>query len=103
MPQLVIVDPKGAEQQIQIGAGEYIIGRDPGLAVTLPDRKVSRKHARSVARGGEYYVEDLGSANGVMVGGAPITQPYRLVTRAEVQIGGFKLRFTGDNASGAAP
>jgi pSer/pThr/pTyr-binding forkhead associated (FHA) protein len=106
MAQLIIVDPKGGEEPVSIGeGGEYVIGRDPGLAVTLADRKVSRRHARVFAQRGEYYIEDLGSANGVLIGGSPIGKPTRLVTGVEVVISTYKIRFLGDDAAaeGGAP
>ena len=32
-----------------------------------PEAKVSRRHARITRRGGQYYIEDLGSTNGTFV------------------------------------
>jgi len=58
------------------GGGAWLtIGRDPGCDVVLPEHSagVSRRHARMRALGGGVYeIEDLGSANGVLVNGSPV-------------------------------
>jgi DNA-binding NtrC family response regulator len=43
------------------------------LRVSLPDPWMSRAHARITRRGGELAIADLGSSNGTLVDGAPIT------------------------------
>ena len=91
MPQLVIVDPKGAEQRVQLDRQEYFLGRDPTCHLQLPDKKVSRKHARLFLKAGTYWIEDLGSANGVLCGGRPVSGPLRLTPNMLLDIGGFKL------------
>jgi two-component system, NtrC family, response regulator AtoC len=48
--------------------GELTLGRDPACSVPLAHDKISRRHAR-VRGGREVLVEDLGSTNGVVVGG----------------------------------
>jgi hypothetical protein len=40
---------------------------DVDLDTDDPEAKVSRRHARITRRGGQYYIEDLGSTNGTFV------------------------------------
>jgi hypothetical protein len=40
---------------------------DVDLDADDPEAKVSRRHARITRRGGQYYIEDLGSTNGTFV------------------------------------
>ena len=47
------------------------IGRRPDADVFLDDVTVSRDHALLVRRGGDYYLDDLGSLNGTYVNRAP--------------------------------
>ena len=52
--------------------GTDIIGRSPEAHVILPDRLVSRKHARISYYDGKWYIQDLGSRNGTYIGGEDI-------------------------------
>ncbi len=51
----------------------FIIGRDPECGVIIDSGLVSRKHVRIAREGGLWYVQDLGSMNGVLVGGERIS------------------------------
>ena len=44
--------------------GENVIGRDPDASVRIDAPGVSRRHARILAEGGRFTLEDLGSKNG---------------------------------------
>jgi pSer/pThr/pTyr-binding forkhead associated (FHA) protein len=48
---------------------EAVIGRDEGLAVTLPFEEVSRQHARIGWDGKSHWLEDLASTNGTFLNG----------------------------------
>ncbi len=55
--------------------GEVLIGRDPKAQLQLSDPGVSRLHARVAWREeGWFEVVDLGSTNGVEIGGVPVRQ-----------------------------
>ena len=43
------------------------IGRDENNNIVLPDPTISRNHARIIFENGNWAVEDLGSANGIVV------------------------------------
>lgn len=49
-----------------------VIGRDPTCDLWVDDPSVSRRHARFVASGRRYSVEDLGSRNGTLVNGIQV-------------------------------
>lgn len=74
-----------------------VIGREKSCAVAIrDDGAVSRKHAQILRRGVSFVIEDLGSANGVMVNGQRINGPHELQVGERVGIGGqvfvFKRR-----------
>ncbi len=60
------------QTQWELEPGEYIIGRYPTNDIVIPDPYVSRRHARIFYRDGEWYIEDLDSTNGTIVGNEDI-------------------------------
>src|SRR5262249_16683279 len=62
-----------------------ILGRPrPGVHVDIdltPDLRVSRPHAQISRADGQYWVEDLGSANGTELDGEPIKGKGKLSVR----------------------
>jgi DNA-binding response OmpR family regulator len=66
----------------------------------LPERPVSRLHARIERRYQGYMLIDLGSKNGTHVNGQEINQPYMLQDGDEIQIAMcVKLSFVGAEAT----
>ena len=53
-------------------------GRDDGCDVTIPNRQVSRRHARITITDEGIILEDLGSKNGTHRNGNPISGPVML-------------------------
>ena len=53
----------------------------------LTDDFASSRHARLTNRGGQLYVEDLGSTNGTYVGPVRITQPTTIGLGVQVRVG----------------
>lgn len=87
-------------QRWRLDVPELVIGRSPDCDIILPDRQVSRRHARIFRRGDNYFVEDLGSKNGTWVNGQPVREPVRLEDGDEIQIAlRFKLAFVGTGAT----
>ncbi len=85
--------------------GESLIGRmDPNRGIRPevdlskydPSARVSRRHARIVAQGNQFFIEDLGSANGTVVNGSlKLSQgkPHMLVSGDELKLGETTLKF----------
>ena len=57
---------------IRIDLDEVYVGREMGLAASVADESVSRRHARITRRGDEFELEDLGSFNGTHIDGVPV-------------------------------
>ena len=98
-----VVAHEGAAVVIRAGGGRVgesfaldhermTIGRRPDSDVFLDDVTVSRDHALLVKRGGDYYLDDLGSLNGTYVNRHRI-ESHRLEDGDELQVGKFKLTF----------
>lgn len=57
---------------------EMKIGRDPDCEIVIPDRQVSRFHAKLTLNNKEILLEDLGSKNGTYLNGLIIKDQSRL-------------------------
>jgi type III secretion system YscD/HrpQ family protein len=85
----VIAGPNaGAEFGIEKGRS-YTLGKDPNACeVVFQDLSVSRTHARlSVTADGVIEIEDLGSKNGTLVQGVPITEKQTITPQDVVALG----------------
>ncbi len=79
---------------------DFIIGRSPECQLVVPDRQVSRQHARLVKRSDVYVVEDMGSKNGTHVNGVLIREPTALQDGDEIQVAlAVKLAYLGSEAT----
>lgn len=61
-------------ETIKLDKDTMIIGRSRTCDIVIPSAKVSRQHASLSRVSEEYYIEDLGSANGVWRAGEKITR-----------------------------
>jgi adenylate cyclase len=82
-----------AGEQLPLGPS-FAIGRSSTCDLMLQDSKVSRKHVVINRQAGdEFWLSDLGSANGTYVNQLRVSQPVRLRPGDEIRIGPFQLRF----------
>jgi CRP-like cAMP-binding protein len=72
--------------------GPTTIGRSADNTITLPDPTTSRNHARVVFAEGKWVVEDLGSANGILIGGQRVKRVV-LKSGDTFKIGAITFRF----------
>lgn len=73
-------------REVMLPSGESLIGRQPGSAIWLDDYGVSRRHARIVVGAAVATIEDLGSRNGTLLRGAPLTVSQPLADGDEIRI-----------------
>jgi transcriptional regulator with GAF, ATPase, and Fis domain len=60
--------------EFPIEAKEAVIGRDVAATVCINSRSVSRRHCSVRRDGDQYLIRDLGSRNGTLVNGLPVTE-----------------------------
>lgn len=68
-PALAVTNPSGNRNRVVIDTFPFLIGRQGDNHLVLRDNRISRTHARIVAEGSEYFVEDQDSRHGVFVNG----------------------------------
>lgn len=100
--KLVIEDEAGTRTVVPFTGGEITVGRAAeGGGLRLPDRDVSRRHARFLHVNGVMFVEDLGSLTGTRVNGDRITGRRRLREGDLIEIGGYDLAIVPDEGLAA--
>lgn len=84
--------------------GSIVVGREEGCGLVVRDMTVSRRHARVFRENGSWWVEDLGSKNGVRVDGRLVEPgaPSRLPQKAVVRLGAAALDFSVERGGGGS-
>src|SRR5947209_12099766 len=101
--KLIIEDEEGQRRVVPVVSDEITIGREDGNTVRLPERNISRRHARLVRDDGFFVIEDLGSSNGVRINGDRIDAPRRIQEGDLIQIGDYDLGLEGKVDPVSAP
>jgi len=96
--KLVLFLPDGTAQHIKLDRERLTIGRRPDNDVFLPQPAVSGEHAAVVTILDDSFLEDLGSTNGTLVNGKPITKHF-LRDRDEIDIGREILVYLADDSA----
>jgi serine/threonine protein kinase len=104
--KLVVLGTNEMSAQFMLNLeGESLIGRmDPNRGIRPevdlskydPAARVSRRHAKIIARDTQFFIEDLGSANGTFINGTkklPQGQLHALVSGDELKLGETMLKF----------
>ncbi len=101
--RLIIEDDEGTTTVVPLGADAITIGRQQGNTIQLTEKNVSRRHARLFPEPDEdsWFIEDLGSYNGVKVNGSAVEARIELKEGDVVQIGDYHLTLT-ENADKTA-
>ena len=97
----MVVDPNGHRTRVRIEPVPFRIGRQPDSDLIIRDSRASRAHARIVAEGGEYVLEDCKSRHGTFVNGKRVTR-HVLQNSDRIELGGaqdtYQLIFALDGA-----
>src|SRR5262249_25291110 len=100
MPTLLYNDSDGVDRSLPIGVEPVLIGRATDCHITSTDARVSRRHARIFRDGEAYFIEDLGSSNGVFLGTERVSRA-RLPPGEGAGIGGLMVRLVPDEVPAA--
>lgn len=99
-PVLVMREGQLTGQRWTIESDEFVIGRGGDCQLVLPERQVSRYHAKIVRQDNWHVLYDLQSKNGTHLNGVPVIHSAALQDGDEIQIAlCVKLVFVGTEAT----
>lgn len=96
MAHLVLLQ-EGEATTFELTGDETVIGRHPECTMQINSNMVSRKHARVLKEGSDFFVEDMGSGNGTYVNGKKIEGKTSLNHEDRIKLGPILLRFESSN------
>lgn len=98
---LIIQNGQKAGERWLLDSDIVIIGREAGETdLLLPERQVSRKHARIERTDAGFLLTDLESKNGTFLNGKELREPKLLQDGDEIQIAlSVKIAFVGSDAT----
>lgn len=100
VPMLIAQTGPAAGQRWPLVKDEMVIGREPTCEIVIPDRQVSRAHARLQRVEGGFELEDLGSKNGTHVNGMQVQGRVRLQDGDLIQVALVaRLAYVGSDAT----
>jgi predicted component of type VI protein secretion system len=100
-PMLIIESGQLAGQRWLLDSDSIVIGREVGeVDLLLPERQVSRKHAKIERTEEGFMLTDMASKNGTFLNGKEVRDPKRLQDGDEIQIAlCVKIAFVGSDAT----
>jgi pSer/pThr/pTyr-binding forkhead associated (FHA) protein len=102
MPKLTICSETGEATSHDLVEERYTIGRGPENAIRLEDNSVSGRHAELVVGAENCFLKDLGSTNGTLVNGQPVTET-QLRPGDRIQFGKVEASFECEVVSASQP
>ncbi|MGH2537627.1 MAG: FHA domain-containing protein [Candidatus Promineifilaceae bacterium] len=99
-PVLIVREGQLASERWTIAGEEFVIGRGSDCQLVLPERQVSRYHAKIIQQDGRYTLCDLDSKNGTHLNGIQVSGSVPLRDGDEIQIAlAVKLLFVGSDVT----
>ena len=93
MSELIVKYPDRSPDHFPLGRLRITIGRSARNDLCIPDPFASRVHAEVRREGEEYFLQDLGSANGTLYNGVTVEGTLPLTSGGRIQIGETEIIF----------
>ncbi len=93
MPELIVRYPDRAPDHFPLGRLRITLGRSARNDLCIPDPFASRVHAEVRREGDDYFLQDLGSANGTVYNGLTVEGTVPLTAGGRIQIGETEIIF----------
>lgn len=95
MAKVVFRTPDGKVREVRLKQ-RNTLGRHPAQDIQILDRVVSKAHAVIESQDTRYFLYDVGSRNGTVLNGQPLTRRTELRTGDEITLGSTCLQFRAD-------
>lgn len=99
MFRIYLEDDAGNVKIVPVEASEVSIGRSEDNVIVLPDRNVSRHHARLRAVNGRFFLEDAGARYGLFLNGSRVDGQHEVRFGDLIGIGDYKIKVLPAEAS----
>ncbi len=93
MAELIVRFPDRPPDHFPLGRLRITLGRSARNDLCVPDPFASRVHAEVRREGDEYFLQDLGSANGTLYNGLTVEGSVPLTAGGRIQIGETEIVF----------
>src|SRR5215470_7379020 len=93
MAELIVKYPDRTAEHFALSRLRITIGRSARNDLCIPDPFASRVHAEVRHEGDEYFLQDLGSANGTLYNGSVVENSITLTRGGRIQIGETEIVF----------
>ncbi|MFQ5589254.1 MAG: EAL domain-containing protein [Nitrospiria bacterium] len=88
------VDHAGPMRKIRVEPLPFLMGRHPGLGLTIESSSISRHHAQISQRDGQLTLKDLNSTNGTFINRKPVKGEVALKEGDILHIANIELRLS---------
>ncbi len=86
------IDHAGAMRKIRLEPLPFLMGRHPGLGLSIESSSISRHHAEIFRRNGHLVLKDLNSTNGTFINRKPVKGEVTLKAGDILHIANIELR-----------
>lgn len=96
VPRIIILSEIMRGKTFELTESLYIIGRNEGVDVVIPDGTISTDHCELIEDGDSYIARDKNSTNGTRINGIRITE-QRLCNGDILQVGGIEILYDSED------
>ena len=91
MISLYVMPAGGMPFERTLEGNDNVIGRSSSADLVIPDRSLSRRHARLFRQNGHWVLQDLGSRNGTLVNERTVAEPTAVAEGDVIALGASSL------------
>ncbi|MCK4983026.1 MAG: AAA family ATPase, partial [Victivallaceae bacterium] len=99
LPTFTIQEGYGSTREYIMTKNTAVIGRDPECDIIIAKGEASRQHAKVTRKDNNFFIEDLGSVNGIFLNSMPTSGKQQIKHQDIIQIGSSMLVFNDPNNS----